>query len=124
MAKYIFIIEDDPLLLKAYKLKFTKRGIDIRTATDGKEALEFLAKEPEKPAAILLDLMLPQISGFEVLESLKTMPGWKKMPIVVLSNLSQEADFEKAKALGVREYLVKADVKIDDVVEKMLGYLT
>ena len=120
-TKAVFIIEDDMFLMKAYQIKFEKENISVWTATDGREALEYLSKDP--PAVILLDLMLPGMDGFEILENLRKNDKWKSVPVIVLTNLSQAEDYEKAKAMGVDDYLVKANTKINDIVEKVKKYL-
>lgn len=118
----VFIIEDDMFLMKAYQLKFQKEGIPIWSATDGKEALSYLAKDP--PKVILLDLLLPGMSGFEILSAIRKNDKWKSVPVLVLSNLSQAQDVERVKALGISDYLIKANTRINDIVDKVKGYLT
>lgn len=119
--KIVFIVEDDSFLVKAYQMKFQKEGIEVWVATDGKEALSFLEKEP--PRVMLLDLMLPGLDGFEVLDAVRKNERWKNVPVLILSNLGQQKDIERGKALKVAEYMVKANVKIADVVEKVKKYL-
>ena len=120
-GKVVCIIEDDLFLLKAYQVKFEKEHIAIQTASDGKEALACLAGDP--PAVVLLDLILPGVGGFDVLEAIRKNEKWKNVPVIVLSNLSQSKDLDRAKALGVEDYLVKANTKIQDIVEKVKKYL-
>ena len=119
--KIIFVVEDDVFLIKAYQIKFEKSGADVWIATDGNEALKFLQKEP--PDVIFLDLLLPGISGFDVLAEIRKNEKWKNVPVFVLSNLSQTQDIERAKTLGVEEYFVKANTKINDIVERVKKYL-
>lgn len=123
MAKYILIIEDDPAIQKAYQLKLKKNNLPFKALTDGKETLNFI-KDPknEPPAVIILDLMLPGASGFEILSEIKIKEGWKDVAVVVLSNLSQIADVEKVTELGIKEFLIKAETKIDTVLEKITKY--
>lgn len=118
--KIILVVEDDVFLVNAYQIKFQKEGIEVWVASDGKEALGFLEKEP--PAVILLDLMLPGINGFEVLAAIRQNERWKKTPVIVLSNLGQSEDVEKARALGIDDYIVKANSKIGEVTEKIKRY--
>lgn len=118
--KNILVIEDDMFLVKAYQVKLEKEGFGVWVATDGKEAIEFLKKDP--PALVLLDLMLPYASGFDILNSIKKQDGWKQVPVIVLSNLGQDQDIERAKALGISEYLVKANTKISDIAAKVKSY--
>ena len=120
-SKEVLIIEDDAFLVKAYQIKFKKEGIDTRVAFDGQEALAMLDKEV--PAVILLDLMLPGISGFSILEAIRKKPDWKDVPVLILSNLGQPQDIERGKALGAKDYIVKANVKINDIVDKVRKFL-
>jgi len=119
--KTVFVIEDDVFLIKAYQIKFEKAGADVWTVADGNEALKFLEKDP--PNVVLLDLLLPGISGFDVLTEIRKNEKWKNVPVFVLSNLSQTQDIERAKTLGVEEYFVKANTKINDIVERVKKYL-
>lgn len=119
--KTVLIIEDDLFLVKAYQVKFQKEGIETKIASDGKEALALLEKEP--PAVVLLDLMLPGISGFTVLEAIRKNDKWKNVPVLILSNLGQPQDIERGKDLGVKDYIVKANIKISDIVAKVKQWL-
>ena len=72
---------------------------------------------------MLLDLMLPKVNGFEVLSQIRGNEQWKNVPVIILSNLGQQQDIQRGKELGVKEYIVKANIKINDVVEKIKQYL-
>ncbi|MEK7097924.1 MAG: response regulator [Patescibacteria group bacterium] len=117
----IFIVEDDVLLVKAYQAKFEKEKAEVWVASDGKEAFSFLKKET--PNIVLLDLMLPGASGFDILEAIRKNDKWKKVPVIVLTNLGQLQDVERCKALGIDDYIVKANSKISDVAEKVKKYI-
>ena len=119
--KKVLIIEDDLFLVRLYQLEFEKKGIKSIVASDGQSALEFLKQNP--PHVIVLDIMLPGMSGFDVLAAMKQNPSWKDVPILIVSNLGQEQDIERAKSLGVSEYTVKANMKLVDVIAKVAGYL-
>jgi len=119
--KIVFIIEDDLFLVKIYRYELEKEGVEIWTSADGKEALTFLEKNP--PNIVLLDLMLPGVTGFEILATIRKHDTWKDVPVIVLSNLAQPQDVERCRALGIEEYIVKADLRISDVVEKVKKYL-
>ena len=119
--KTVLIIEDELFLVQAYKIKFEKEGVNILVANDGKAALEFLAKDP--PDVVLLDLLLPGVSGFEVLEAMRKNEKWKTVPVIILTNMGQPQDMERGKALGVSDYIIKANTKINDIVEKVKKYL-
>lgn len=116
MAKVI-IAEDDKFLLKAYQVKLSKSGFEVRYATDGAEVLEIL--KTFKPDLIVLDLIMPKHDGFYVLEQLKNDPISSKIPVLVTSNLGQKEDIDRAKALGAHEYIIKSDLSLNDLVNKI-----
>lgn len=117
----ILIIEDDKFLLKAYEIKFRQSGIEILIATDGEIGFS-IAKE-QKPSLIILDLMLPKINGFEVLEKLKSDKDLKNIPVIAVSNLGQESDKTKALNLGAEEYLIKTNYSLEEIIGKIKNYL-
>lgn len=116
----VFVIEDDSFLVRAYQIKFAKMGLETIVATNADEVDEMLKGAP--PAVILLDLMLPGISGFDILESIKRKNGWGSVPIVIVSNLSQTEDIEKGKKLGAVDYIIKANSKVSEIAEKIIAY--
>jgi len=113
MAKRILIAEDDNFLVKMYTLELAGQGYEIEVAKNGKLALE--AIEKQKPDLLLLDLLMPEVDGFAVLQGVKDK-GYA-FPVVVLSNLSQDIDREKCKALGAKDYFVKSDMELDQLKE-------
>ncbi|MGB9609146.1 MAG: response regulator [Minisyncoccia bacterium] len=113
----ILIVEDDKFLSLVLKGRLEREGITVYQAFDGKEALNLLKQEI--PNLILLDLIMPNMSGFEFLENLRQDPQYASIPVVVISNLGQESDVSKAKTLGVIEYYVKVRTSIDDLVSKV-----
>ena len=115
--KKILIVEDDDYISKIYEIKFAKEGIAISIARDGEEAVK--KASTENPDLILLDLMIPKKDGFEVLEEIKSTSKNAKTPVIVLSNLGQASDIERAEKLGAQDFLVKVDHSIQDVVEKV-----
>jgi two-component system, OmpR family, alkaline phosphatase synthesis response regulator PhoP len=119
--KKIILAEDDRFISKAYSAGLQSQGFNVITSYDGIEAVEAIKKN--EPDLILLDLIMPSKNGFEVLEELKLDNSLKKTPVLVLSNLGQESDVEKAKALGAVDYLVKSNFSMDDVIEKVKFYL-
>ncbi|MEK9183975.1 MAG: response regulator [Patescibacteria group bacterium] len=121
MAKKVLIIEDDEQVSRIYGIKLKQEGIKTEVAADGEEGLKKIVSE--KPDLVLLDLMLPGKDGFWVLEEMNKKPEIKSIPVIVLSNLGQEIDKEKAMKLGAKEYLVKADVSIKEAVERVKKYL-
>ncbi|HTW96210.1 MAG TPA: response regulator [Candidatus Methylomirabilis sp.] len=121
-SPWVFIVEDDVFINKAYSAKFAHEGIEVKIAEDGEKALEMLAKG-ETPTLILLDLMLPKKSGFEVLEEIKKDPRLKDIPVLILTNLAQELDANRGLSMGAKEYLIKTDLRIEDLVNKVKQYL-
>jgi DNA-binding response OmpR family regulator len=112
--KKILIVEDDAFLqgLEAGKLK--KSGYDIVSARNGNEAMEKIM-EPGIDL-VLLDLILPDFNGFEILEKIRATKGLEKLPILVFSNLSEEKDVQKTKELGALDFMVKSNFTLDELV--------
>jgi len=117
MAKTILFIEDESALQKTFGDILSKESYDMISALDGEIGLN-LAKS-KKPDLILLDLVLPKVHGFEVLKELKSDPGTKDIPIIVLTNLEAMEDVNKAIELGAKTYLVKTQYNLEEVVEKV-----
>jgi len=113
----VLLVEDDPFLYKVLAQRLKEEGIDVTVAVDGEDALVQAAKL--SPALMLLDLILPKKSGFEVLSELRKRKEFAKLPVVVLSNLGQQEDIAQMEKMGVREYLVKADYSLTEMVEKV-----
>lgn len=113
----ILAVEDDNFLRDLLSRKLGHENCDFIAAVDGETALKIL--ETETPSIILLDLILPGIDGYEVLEKIKSNPKTKNIPVVILSNLGQESDIEKAKKLGADDFLIKANFSIDEVIGKI-----
>ena len=121
----VLIVEDDQFINTAYSSKFKHEGITAEIATDGEAALARLCDAGKKlPSLILLDIMLPKKNGFEVLETVKGDPRMKKIPVLILSNLSQDADRVRGMELGASEYIVKSEQKIESLVTKVKRYLS
>ena len=111
----ILLVEDDKFLRNIISQKLTQAGFRVAEAVDGKEALQKV--EAVLPKLILLDLLLPEIDGFEVLKRLQENNDLKKIPVIVLSNLGQDEDMRKAKELGAKDYMIKAYFTPTEVVE-------
>src|SRR3989344_245088 len=115
----IFLIEDDSLVVHLYERTFTLNGFDVEVAYDGVEGLDKLSKSEELPAVIILDLMLPKMTGFDVLRELKKNPKTKSIPVIVLSNLAQTNDIDETLKLGAAMHLVKSQHDPEDLVKKI-----
>lgn len=114
--KNILLVEDEPLLGNLLKQRLEREGISVMLKRDGEEALSAL--RGFKPDLILLDIILPKISGFEVLEQLKIDPQIERAPVIIVSNLGQDSDIAKGQSLGAVQYFVKAKLSIEDLVEQ------
>lgn len=119
--KKILLVEDDTALAAVYKSRLELEGFEIREVNNGEEALS--AAIDFKPDLILLDAMMPKISGFDVLDILRNTPETTNIRVIMLTALSQPKDKERAEALGVDDYLVKSQVVIGDVVERIKHHL-
>ena len=117
----ILIIEDDHFLSSILKSRLEKDGFTVLQAFDGDEALELL--KTARPTVILLDIIMPKVSGFEVLESIGADPELSQIPVVIASNLGQDTDIERAKALGARDYYVKVRTSLEDLTEMLKGII-
>ncbi len=123
MEKYVLLIEDDPFLQKAYEMKFSLKGVPFRLVGDGREMMQILKENTiERPAAVVLDLLLPYVGGFEILEEMRRTKGWEAMPVIIVSNVKDAGGIQKAESLGVKNYFIKTGMKLDDAVEKILSY--
>ena len=117
----VLVVEDDPRLLRVYQAKLSQQGWTVLTGADGEVGSQ-LARE-KHPAVVLLDLMLPKKDGFGVLADLKNDPGSANVKVLILSNLGQQADIDRGKTLGAKEYMVKSDFSLDAIIEKVKVYL-
>jgi CheY-like chemotaxis protein len=113
--KKIVIVEDDRFLSLVLKGRLEKEGYNVIPAYDGEEGL--IAIKKELPALVVLDLVMPKMTGFELLEKLSADPQISRIPVVVASNLGQDSDIQKAKNLGVRDYYVKVQTSVDELVQ-------
>ena len=119
--KKILLVEDDTALAAVYKSRLELEGFEIREVNNGEEALS--AAIDFKPDLILLDAMMPKISGFDVLDILRNTAATANIRVIMLTALSQPKDKERAESLGVDDYLVKSQVVIGDVVERIKHHL-
>lgn len=111
----MLVIEDDRFLVKAYEAKLKGEGFSVSVAHDGEEGIAKI--EAEKPDIILLDLIMPRMDGFDVLEEMQKHKEWKKIPVLILTNLGQEDDRKRGLKLGAKDYIVKADYSLAQIVD-------
>lgn len=119
--KTILLVEDDDNLANVYEMRLQAEGFKTVRVSNGEEALQ--AALQSKPDLILLDVMMPKVSGFDVLDILRATPETADAKIIMLTALSQDADRERAESLGVNDYLVKSQVVIADVVDRIKQHL-
>ena len=115
--KKILLVEDEPALQESFKTAFVGKGYELTQAMDGEEGLAVM--RAQKPDVVLLDLVLPKKHGFEVLKEMKSDANLKDLPVIVLTNLENSEDVEKALELGATTYLVKANYSLEEVVQKV-----
>lgn len=116
-GKKIMWVEDDMFLSDIISRRLAEEKCTLVRASDAEKALALV--EQEAPNLIVLDILLPGMNGFELLEKLKANPKVKDTPVVMLSNLGQDSDKEKAKKLGAERFLVKATLKLDEIIEQI-----
>lgn len=121
--KHIILVEDDKFLVKVYRLKFEKTGYnaeiivhdDILTSSD--------IIRSKRPDLVILDIVMPGKDGFEILKELQADAETKSIPVIILTNLTQDADREVGLKLGAKEYISKSDVTFDEILETAKKYL-
>lgn len=118
----VLIVDDDKFLLDMYSVKFSKSGIDVHTSGSGDDALSQL-RGGLVPDALILDIVMPGIDGFELLEEIRKEKLVPQAIVIILTNQGQSADIERAKRMGVAGYIVKASTIPSEVLSEVLKYL-
>ncbi len=119
--KKIIICEDEKVLQKALSIELLGAGFEVMSALDGEAGLELIKKE--MPDLVLLDITMPKMSGFDVLQKLKENEPTKNIPVIILSNLGQDEDKEKGLTLGAKDYYVKSSTDLSLLTEKINSIL-
>lgn len=119
--KTILVVEDEPALLEAVKLKLSQVGVTVLTASSGEAALEVL--KDHKPDLVWLDLLLPGINGLEVLNHIRTDLQMPHLPVVIVSVSGGPEKVKRAFELNVLDYIIKSDFKIEDIIHKVMNLL-
>lgn len=114
---HVLLVEDDTFLANIYKTKFEMENFKVTVAENGESGLEEMKKK--QPQIVLLDILLPKLDGFAVLEKMKADKELKEIPVILLTNLGQKDDVEKGLEMGAVDYLIKAHFKPSEVVEKV-----
>ena len=117
----ILLVEDDPLLVKMYQTKLKIEGFEVVIAGDGLEGWELVQKED--PDFMVLDMMMPKLSGLELLQKIRDDENLKLIPTIMLSNMNRAEEMEKAQKLGVKEFILKANFTPGQIIEKIRQYM-
>ena len=118
MAKKILLIEDEKIMINLLNKKLTSEGYDVTISRDGEEGLRVMKEL--KPDVVLLDIIMPKMGGFEVMEKMNKDPELKKIPIIIVSNSGQPVELSRAKELGARDWLIKTEFDPQEVVDKVV----
>jgi two-component system alkaline phosphatase synthesis response regulator PhoP len=118
MAKKILLVEDEEIMVSLLQRKLSQEGYRIWVAREGKEGLK-LMKEI-KPDLILLDIIMPEMGGFEVMEEMAKEEELKKIPVIVISNSGQPVELDQARKLGAKDWLIKTEFDPKEVVDKVI----
>ena len=113
----ILLAEDDRILRKAGEVSLKKKGYEVISAVDGEDALA--KARDHQPDLVLLDVMMPKLNGFDVLQALKGETGLRDIPVIMLTNLEQPSDIKRARDAGAHSYLVKSNMNLDDLAARI-----
>lgn len=121
MAKKILIIEDEEIVLNLLIRKLSTEGYEIEYARDGEEGLRMM--KISSPDLVLLDIIMPKLGGFEVMEEMQKDERLKKIPVIIVSNSGQPVELTKAKELGAKDWLIKTEFDPQEIVEKVVSQI-
>lgn len=117
--KNILVVEDEKSLCEAIRIKLEKRGIGVKAVNSAEEAIKFL-EGSNNPDLIWLDLRLPRMNGLQFLELMRNNPDWKNKKVIIVSVSGSQEIIEKAKALGIVDYLVKSELEFNNIIDKVI----
>jgi CheY-like chemotaxis protein len=120
MSKKILIVEDEELMIDLLQRKLAKEGYEVSVARNGEEGLKLMKEMEPKPDLILLDIVMPKMGGFEVMEEMKKDSELEKIPVIVISNSGQPVELDRAKKLGAKDWLIKTEFDPKEVLEKIV----
>ncbi len=121
-VKHILVVEDEFLLGNLLKQRLERSGYEVTVFQNGGDVLDFLKGSPAD--LVLLDIIMPGISGFEFMETMMAGPEYHKPPVIIISNLGQESDIKRGEALGAVGYFVKAKVSMDEIIQNVDLYFS
>jgi CheY-like chemotaxis protein len=119
MAKKILLVEDEEILIDLLQRKLTREGYEVFVARDGEEGLKKMREMDPKPDLVLLDVIMPKMGGFEVMEEMKKDEKLRDIPVIVISNSGQPVELDRAKNLGAKDWLIKTEFDPNEVLEKV-----
>ncbi len=117
MPKKILIAEDEEILYNLLQKKLNQEGYNVSVATNGREALDQMRKD--KPDILLLDIIMPQLGGFGVMEAMRKDPSLRDIPVIIVSNSGQPVEIDKAKKLGAKNWIIKTEFDPQEVIDKV-----
>ena len=117
MAKKILMVEDEEIMIDLLQRKIAQEGYEIKVARNGEEGLA--AMKEEKPDLVLLDIIMPKMGGFEVMEKMQEDKDLKKIPVIVISNSGQPVEIDRAQKMGAKDWLIKTEFDPQEVIEKI-----
>jgi CheY-like chemotaxis protein len=123
MAKKILFIEDEEIMIDLLKKKLIQEGYEVSVATNGEEGLKLMKdalKAGQLPDLVLLDIIMPKMGGFEVMEEMRKNKELKKIPVIVVSNSGQPVELDKAQKLGAKDWLIKTEFDPQEVIDKVV----
>ena len=118
MPKKIYLVEDEEIMIDLLQRKLTKEGYETSVARDGHEGLKKMREV--KPDLILLDIIMPKMGGFEVMEEMNKNKELKKIPVIVISNSGQPVELDRAQKLGAKDWLIKTEFDPQEVIDKVV----
>jgi CheY-like chemotaxis protein len=116
--KKILLVEDEEIMIDLLQKKLTREGYEASVARDGDEGLKIMREI--RPDLILLDIIMPRMGGFEVMEAMNKDPELKQIPVIVISNSGQPVELDKAQKLGAKDWLIKTEFDPQEVIEKVI----
>ncbi|MEO8580966.1 MAG: response regulator [Patescibacteria group bacterium] len=119
--KKVLVVEDDKFLANAYRAGFEGEGLEVSLAFDGEEALAMANQT--KPDVIILDILIPKIDGFSVLQQLKANKELEHIPVIIASNLGQKQDIDKGLELGATDFIIKSESSVTEILNKIKNVL-
>jgi len=119
MEEKILLIEDEDIMIDLLEKKLSQEGYKVVVAKDGEEGLRKMKEMEPKPDLILLDIIMPKMGGFEVMEEMQKNPQLREIPVIIISNSGQPVELDKAKKLGAKDWLIKTEFDPKEVIEKV-----